>query len=76
MQKGDRIFISGDSSELWISDYNVRVSTPGTVETTPGRYAKKVLVTLDSIDGDYNVCCMVRKSKIRPLSIFGTEEVF
>ena len=64
MKKGDRVYISGDSKDLWIKDYNVKVSTEATVEITPNLKDKKVLLTLDTIDGDNNVCCMVRKSKI------------
>lgn len=65
MKQGDRVHINGDTSELWIADYNVRVSTGATVEETPEKYAKKVLLTLDSIDGETNVSCYVRRSKIR-----------
>ena len=68
MKKGDRVYVSGNSDELWIEDYDVNVSTDATVEETPGKYAKKVLLTLDSIDGEGNVCCYVRRSKIEPLS--------
>ena len=66
MEQGDRVYISGDSAELWIEDYNVRVSTNATVLETPEKNEKKVLVVLDSIDGECNVCCMVRRSKIKP----------
>ena len=66
MEQGDRVYISGDSAELWIKDYNVRVSTNATVVDTPNKNAKKVLVTLDLIDGECNVCCRVRRSKIKP----------
>lgn len=64
MKVGERVFVSGDSAELWIEDYNVRISTPATVMETPTKNAKKVLLTLDEIDGEHKVCCMVRKSKI------------
>ncbi len=63
----DRVVVSGDSSELWIKEYNVRVSTEATVVQTPDKYSKKILLTLDSIDGDRNVCCWVRKSKVKLL---------
>jgi hypothetical protein len=66
MKQGDRVYIEGDSSELWIEDYNVRVSTYGILMETPKKNAKKVLVTLDWIDGESNVCCRVRRSKIKP----------
>lgn len=64
VKKGDRVFVSGNSDELWIEDYHVRVSTEATVEETPVRNAKKILLTLDEIDGDRNVCCRVRRSKV------------
>lgn len=66
LKKGDVVFISGDSSELWLKDYNVRVSTSAIVEETPTKHAKKVLVTLDYIDHDSKVLAYVRKSKIQP----------
>jgi len=64
MKRGDRVWVSGDSTELWIKDYNVRVSTGATVEEEPVPNAKKVLLTLDSIDGDGHVLCFVRKSRV------------
>lgn len=64
MKQGDRVFVSGDPAELWIEDYDVRVSTMATVEETPSERARKVLLTLDLIDGDTNVCCLVRKSRV------------
>jgi hypothetical protein len=68
MKQGNRVYISGDSAELWIHDYDVRVSTEATVEETPKKNAKKVLLTLDSIDGENNVNVYVRKSKVRLVS--------
>lgn len=62
---GDRIEVSGYSDELWIEGYHVSVSTEGTVEETPSKNAKKILVTLDSIDGEGNVCVYIRRSKVR-----------
>lgn len=67
MQKGDRVSISGYTDELWIEDYHVSVSTEATVEETPSSHAKKVLVTLDEIDGDHNVCTRVKRSKLMPV---------
>lgn len=69
MKQGDRVCVSGSAVELWIEDYNVRVSTGATVEEAPKKYAKKVLLTLDEIDGELNVCCTVRRSKIKPISV-------
>lgn len=67
MKQGDRVYISGDSAELWIKGYNVRVSTNATVEQVL-KNKKKVWVTLDYIDGESNVCCTVRRNKIRPIT--------
>ena len=64
LKVGDRVRISGYSDELWIEDYHVNVDTDATVMETPGKNAKKILLTLDSIDGVGNVCCMVRRSKV------------
>lgn len=64
MKQGERVWISGDSGELWIKDYNVRVNTGATVEEAPSPRAKKILLTLDQIDGDCHVLCYVRKSKV------------
>lgn len=65
MKKGDKIWVSGGSDELWIEDYNCNVDTGGIVEETPEKKDKKVLVILDTIDGEGKVCCRVRKSKIK-----------
>lgn len=61
---GDRVRVSGYSDELWIKDYRVRVDTNATVIEAPSKKAKKILLMLDSIDGEENVCCLVRKSKV------------
>jgi len=67
LTKGARVRVSGDSSDLWIEDYNVRVSTEATVEEDVRGPARKVLVTLDSIDGDNNVLTRVRRSRLLPV---------
>ena len=64
MKQGDRVWVSGDSAELWIEDYNVRVNTGAIVAEEPSPRAKKILLTLDQIDGDCHVLCYVRKSKV------------
>lgn len=61
---GTRIFLSGDSAMLWIKDYNVRVSSAATVVREPLPFDKKVLVTIDEIDGDRNVTTLVRRSTL------------
>ena len=61
LKKGDFFWISGDSKEMGIKDYNVRVVTTGYVlEDSPSRQ-KYALVMLDNIDGDRNVCVRVKK---------------
>lgn len=64
IKKNDRVHVSGYSDELWIEDYHVSVDTDATVMETPSKNAKKILLNLDSIDGEGNVCCLVRKSKV------------
>lgn len=58
-EKGTKIWVSGDSADLGIEDYNVRVSTSGVVEVAPTATGRKMLVTLDEIDGDHNVCVAI-----------------
>ena len=64
MKAGDKIKVDGYADELGIKDYGcVRVVSDGIVIETPKKYSKKVLVTLDSIDGEGNatVLCFRRK---------------
>lgn len=63
--EGDRVLISGDSAALGIEDYNVRVDSYGTVVVTPTIGAAKVLVCIDSVDGDRNVSALVNAAKIK-----------
>ena len=58
-EKGTKIWVSWDSADLGIEDYNVRVSTSGVVEVAPTANGRKMLVTLDEIDGDHNVCVAI-----------------
>lgn len=62
LKQGDRVWLSGDSAEFWIEDYNVRVTSGATVVETPKPTDKKVLVTIDTIDGDSNVTVFVRRT--------------
>lgn len=57
--------ITGDSKDMWLDDYNVRVNTIATVTQQPETRAKKVLVTLAEIDGDQNVCVLIRKNALK-----------
>ena len=69
LQKGSKVRPSGDSADLWIADYNVRVDSLATVEEEPRKYAKKVLVTIDTIDGEGNVLAFVRRSRVIPVEV-------
>ena len=69
-KKGDKYRISGDSKAYWIEDYNCRIDTVATVEedVTSVRQ-RKVLVTLDEIDHDKNVCVSINLNKMLGISI-------
>lgn len=68
MKEGDIVRIDGYADELGIEDYGrVRVITHGVIEATPQKYSKKVLVTLDCIDGEGGVTVRVFKNKLRKL---------
>ena len=67
LYEGDRVRISGDSAELWIKDYNVRVDSHATVLQAPSPRDKKVLVNIDCIDNDANVTAYVRRSRIQEI---------
>ena len=69
LQKGSKVRLSGDSADLWIADYNVRVDSLATVEEEPRKYAKKVLVTIDTIDGEGNVLAFVRRNRVIPVEV-------
>ena len=57
--------IEGDSAEMWIKDYNVRVSTRAEVIKQPYNIDKKVLVRLDYIDHDSNVFVYIKKDALK-----------
>ena len=67
LKAGTKIHVSGDSAELWLTDYKVRVDSDGVVEIDSRPLDKKALVTLDEIDGERNVCVSIRKEKINVL---------
>lgn len=58
-------YVEGDSKEIGIEDYNVRVSSPGIVLVDSPKENKMAIVCLDSIDGDHNVCVAIKKEYIR-----------
>lgn len=63
---GMRFVMQGDAAEWGIDkDYDVRVDTICTIEETPKPGSKKVLVTIDNIDGDSKVCKRVWVGKCR-----------
>lgn len=67
MKSGDRIKVEGYANELGVKDYgDIYISTEGTLAETPRKYAKKVLVTLDSIDGEGDVTVLLFTRYIKP----------
>lgn len=69
LKYGDKVFISADSAELGLKDYNVRVSTFATIEEDQEYTNQKdILVTLEEIDGDRNVLIHI------PISSLQTQE--
>ena len=67
LKEGDLVWIEGDAAELWIKDYDIRVTTLGTVVATPGPHDKKVLVSIEFIDGDDKADVMIRRSRLHPV---------
>lgn len=65
IKEGDTVVLSGDSAELGLDDYNVRVSTTALVLETPKDTDRDVLVNIMEIDGDAYVTAHVHKDKIR-----------
>ena len=68
---GMRVRLSGDSKDMWIKDYNVRVDSIAIVLSEPMPHDKKVFVAIKSIDGDSNVCVYVRRSACKPIDYKG-----
>lgn len=64
LHEGDRVRLSGDSCSLGIKDYNVRVDSEATVVVEPHDDDSKVLVNIDYIDGESNVCVSVKRDKL------------
>ena len=65
IKQDEKYRVKGYSKDLWIEDYDTDVDTVAIVEETPFRTDKKVLVTLDEIDGERNVCVSIRKSALK-----------
>jgi hypothetical protein len=65
LKNGDKVTINGYTDELWIKDYHTRVSTTATAMEDENPKAKKLLVTLDEIDGDRLVTVSVNKKYIQ-----------
>lgn len=68
LNSGTRVRLTGDSKDMWIEDYNVRVNSNATILSEPLPHDKKVYVAIDSIDGDSNVCIYVRRSACKPIN--------
>lgn len=67
IKNGTRIWLSGDSADYGISDYNVRISSGATVLVDNNPNDPFVLVSVDEIDGDRNVCVSIRRSALSDL---------
>lgn len=65
IKEGMTVWLSGDSADLGIADYNVRVGSAAKVVRTPNKSDKKVLVTIDTIDGDRDVTTYVKRSTLK-----------
>ena len=65
LNMNDIIYISGDSYELGLEDYNVRVSSYATVLDDSPSTSEEVFICLDEIDGDKNVNAFVNKKNVR-----------
>ena len=65
IKEGMTVWLSGDSADLGIADYNVRVGSAATVVQTPNKSDKKVLVVIDCIDGDSNVTAYVKRNALK-----------
>lgn len=70
LKAGAHVRLSGDSKDMWIKDYNVRVCSHATVLATPKPHDKKVLVNIDYIDGDTNVTTYIRKTACKNIILF------
>jgi hypothetical protein len=57
--------VEGDSAEMWLHDYNVRVCTHAEILEQPLTTDKKVLVCLNSIDHDSMVAVRIRKTALK-----------
>ena len=62
---GAKFHVEGDSKDMWIHDYNVRVCTTATVEYQPRTTDRKVFVYLEDIDGDKNVWTRIKKETLK-----------
>lgn len=60
----------GDIKELFknLNAYDICVNTNGTVEEDQRKYAKNILVTLDCIDNDHNVCVSIPVRNLKTLN--------
>ena len=66
IKKGQIYRVNGDSTTMWIHDYNVNVNTTARVLETPNSRNKKILVCLDYIDHESNVYGLIRRTALKP----------
>lgn len=60
----DLVSVTGDSTELGLEDYNVRVSTIAVVEKV---LEDACVVCLNEIDGDHHVTCIIKNQYLHPI---------
>lgn len=65
IKEGMTVWLAGDSADLGIADYNVRVGSAATVVQTPNKSDRAVLVTIARIDGDCNVTTYVKRRALK-----------
>jgi hypothetical protein len=63
--KGQQIYLCGDSGDMGIEDYWVRVSSPAIIEEDLTDDNDTVLVTIEQIDNDNNVCVAISGDWLR-----------
>lgn len=67
ISKGKLVRVCGDSADLRIEDYNVRVDTVAEILEQPNENARDVYVRLFSIDGDNDVCTFVARHGLQSI---------
>ena len=65
IKRGMKFEVNGDSKECWMEDDNCRVNTIATLEEdVTSNKQRKILVTLEEIDNDRDVCVSINLNKL------------